>query len=195
MITESYLGVPLQTQKIVPGNTATKIAASIVTYTEYEIGYDSGDYAFVAGDVIVGASSGAMGIVRSVTVATGTVGGGNAAGKIRFKAWNGTNFTDNEKIKVGADSDVGDIDGTAPTAVVDDYAYKGCTAKHLLLSAKAQTALVALDGSTADQTALLGHNIAAGASYILNDAQEMRQVSIIDAAAGSASTVIVTAYF
>jgi hypothetical protein len=192
---ESYMGIPLQSQKIVPGNTATAIAASIIKYTEYEIGYDSGDYAFAVGDVITGATSGAMGIVRSVTVATGTVGAGSAAGNIRIKAWNGTNFTDDEKIKVGADSDVGDINGSVPAEVQTTYDYKGAVARHLLLSAKAQTAALAVDGSTPDQTALLGHNIPAGGSYVIHEAQEMYQAKVIDAVASSASTVIVTAYF
>ena len=192
---QNYLGIPLQSQKIVPGNTATAIASSVIRYTEYEIGYDSGDYAFAAGDVIVGATSGAMGIVKSCTVATGTVVGTDAAGNIRFKAWNGTNFTDDEKIKVGADSDVGDINGSVPSVMSDSYLYKGLMAKHLLLSVKDQTALLSIDGSTPDQTALLGHNIPAAGSYVIHDPQEMKQAKVIDAASGSASTVIVTAYF
>jgi hypothetical protein len=195
MRAETFLGTPLQSQKIVPGNTATGIATSVIVYTEYTIPYDSGDYAFVAGDVIVGASSGAVGIVVSCTVATGTVAGGDAAGLIRFKSWNGVNFTNNEKIKIGADADVGDIDGTAPTAITTDYQFKGRTARHLLLSAKAQTAALAIDGSTPDQTYLLSHDIPAGGSYVLNDIKEMYQAKVIDKASGSASTVIVTAYF
>jgi hypothetical protein len=196
-IVENYLGIPLQSQKIVPGNTAMGIAASIYKYTEYEIGYDAGHAAalIVAGNVITGATSGAMGIVKSVTIVTGTIGTSDAAGKIRFKSWNGINFTDDEKIKIAADADVGTINGSVPVEVPTHYDYKGAVAKHLLLSVKAQTALLAVDGSTPDQTAPLGHNIPAAASYVIHDAQEMAQAKVIDAVAASASTVIVTAYF
>ncbi len=192
---ENYLGIPLQSQKIVPGNTATAIAASVYRYIEYEIGYDSGDYAFVTGDVIVGATSGAVGIVISYTVTAGTILGGDGAGKVRYKSWNGTNWTNNEQIKVGADNDVGDINGSVPVAVMTDYEYKGAVAKHLLLSARTFTALLAIDGSTPDQTYLLGHWVTSGSSYVIHDAREMKQARVIDAAAGSASTVVVTAYF
>jgi hypothetical protein len=157
---ETYFGVPLNSQKIVPGNTATGVSDGVIRYIEYTIPYTAGHYAYVAGDVIVGATSGAVGIVKSYTVTGGAITpGGDAVGLIRFCSWNGINFTNDEAIKVGADANVGTIDGTAPTAVTTDYRFKGRTANHMLISVKNQTVLMAVDGSTPDQTYLLGHNL------------------------------------
>lgn len=197
MITREYLGVPLTWQKITPGNTVTTIADGVWRYREMEIGYDSGDYAFVEGNIITGATSGAMGVVISCTVASGTVGGGDAAGKIRFHSWNGTNFTDNEKIKVAADSDVGDIDGSVPVPCVDDYDYKGQLAKSVLVVAETNTQRVAFSASKilTDQTTALGIPVAATASIIISDINAIKNINVVDAAAGSAGTSIILGYF
>jgi hypothetical protein len=194
-LSQNYLGIPLQSQKIVPGNTAVGIAASIYRYTEYTLHIDAGTDVIAAGDVIVGASSGAVAIVKSITVESGTWAGDNVVATLRLKSWSGTAFTNDEKLKVGADATCADVDGTTPTEVTTAYQFQGQVARHLMVSVKAQTVVMAIDGSTPDQTALVGHNLAAGVSYIIHDAQEMAQAKFIDAAAGSAGTVIVTAYF
>lgn len=194
-LAQTYLGIPLQSQKIVPGNTATAIAASIYRYIEYTLHIDAGTDAIAAGDVITGASSGAMAIVKSVTIESGAWADDDVVATLRIKSWNGTAFTDNEKLKVSADATCADVDGTTPVECTDNYAYKRFTARHMLVSVKSQTVLMAVDGSTPDQTALVGHNLAAGTSYVIHDAQEMAQAKFIDAASGSAGTVIVTAYF
>lgn len=195
MIVNNYLGIPLQSQKIVPGNTATAIAKSVWTYREYTINFDAGTDEIKAGDVIVGASSGAVGIVVSVSVTSGTWAGDDVVGVIRFRSWNGTNFTNNEKVKVAADATCADIDGAAPTECPEDYKYKGQVARSMLVSVIAQSVFMAIDGSTPDQTQDMAHTLAAGDSYVMHDAQEMDQAMFIDAASGSASTVVVTAFF
>lgn len=194
-LSQAYLGIPLQSQKIVPGDTVKSIAASIYRYTEYTLHFDAGTDEIKAGDVIVGASSGAVAIVKSCTVESGTWGADDVVGTLRIKSWNGTNFTDDEKLKVGADATCADVDGSVPVECQDNYQFKRFTARHLLVSVISQTVLMAVDGSTPDQTYDMGHSLAAGMSYVIHDAQEMAQARFIDAASGSAGTVIVTAYF
>lgn len=194
-LAQTYLGVPLQSQKIVPGDVATAIAASIYRYIEYTLHIDAGTDEIKAGDVIVGASSGAVAIVKGFTLESGAWGDDDVVGTIRLKSWNGTAFTNNEKLKVGSDATCADVDGTTPVECQDNYQFKRFTARHLLVSVISQTVLMAVDGSTPDQTYDMGHSLAAGMSYVIHDAQEMAQARFIDAASGSAGTVIVTAYF
>lgn len=194
----AYPGVPLTMQKITPGDTITGVSAYLYKYVEYEIGYDSGDYTFAEGDIIVGATSSAMGVVRSVTVATGTVGAGSAAGKIRFHSWNGTNFTDNEKIKVAADNDVGDINGSVPTACTDDYPYKDWIAKAVMIRAITKTQLIGVSARKmkADQTTLIGFALAATASPLwVYDAAAIANITTVDEVSGQAGSTILLGYF
>lgn len=194
----AYPGIPLTMQKITPGDTITGVSTYLYKYAEYEIGYDSGDYAFLEGDIIIGATSSAMGVVRSVTVATGTVGGGTAAGKIRFHSWNGTNFTNNEKIKVAADNDVGDIDGTAPTECADEYLYKGLVAKAVMIRAITKTQLIGVSARKmkADQTSLIGIAQAATASPLwIYDASAIANITTVDEVSGQAGSTILLGFF
>lgn len=197
MIIKEFHGMPLTWIKITPGDTVTSIPAGAYYYKELEIGYDSGDYAFLEGNVIVGASSGAMGIVRSCTVTSGTVGGGNAAGKIRFHSWNGINFTNNEKIKVGADSDVGDIDGSAPAECADEYAYKEAVAMDILVCAQSNTQRIAFGYKkiSTDQTSGLGLPLSNGSSILISDASAIKNFNVVDAVSGSAGSVIIVGSF
>lgn len=194
-LVESYLGIPLQSQKITPGNTATAIAASIYRYTEYTLHIDAGTDAIAAGDVIVGASSGATAIVKTVTIESGAWASDDVVATLRIKSWNGTAFTDNEKLKVGADATCADVDGSTPVACNDNYTFKGMVAKHLLVTTRANTVLMTVDGSTPDQTYVMGIHIAANGSYVMHDGQEMAQAKFIDAVASSASVDVVVAYF
>ncbi len=197
MITREYLGVPLTWQRITPGNTVTGIAEGIYKYRELEIGYDSGDYAFLEGNVIVGATSGAIGVVISCTVATGAVGTGDAAGKIRFHSWNGINFTNDEKIKVAADTDVGDINGSVPAPCADNYDHKDQHAKYILIVAETQSQRVAFSAKKVltDQTSAMGIPVTVGSSILVGDVNAMKNINVVDATAGSAGSSIMIGYF
>ncbi len=197
MLTFEYYGMPLTWAKITPGNTITQVPEGLWKYTEYEIGYDSGDYAFLEGDVIIGATSGAVGIVISCTVVTGTVGGGDAAGKIRFHSWSGTNFTDDEKIKVAADTDVGDIDGSAPAACTDEYKFKGQKARSVIAQAHTQSQAIAYGyhAIKPDQTALYCNVLTAGQAMPILDAAAVQNLRVVDYAAGSAGFTTFVGYF
>jgi hypothetical protein len=196
----AYPGIPLTMQKITPGDTITTVAAGLYKYTEYEIGYDAGHAAalIVEGNIITGATSGAMGVVRSVTVATGAIGDSDAAGMIRFHSWNGTNFTDNEKIKIAADADVGDINGSVPTECTDGYAYAGWIAKAVMIRAITKTQLIGVSARKmkADQTTLIGFALAATASPLwIYDASAIANITTVDEVSGQAGSTILLAYF
>lgn len=197
MITREFTGTPLTWVRIAPANTVTTVPEGLWKYKELEIGYDSGDFAFLEGHVITGATSGAMGIVRSCTVATGTVGGGNAAGMIRFHSWNGINFTDNEKIKVAADTDVGDINGSVPAPCPDEYQYKNVLAKSVLVVAETYAQRLAFSAKKilTDQTSVVGIPLAAGGSILISDPSSMKNINVVDATAGSAGSSIFIGFF
>jgi hypothetical protein len=188
-----YLGVPLTSQKIAPANTATAMSLNIYQYREHQMGYDSGDRAFAKGEVIVGNTSAAVGVLLSATITSGAVATGNAAGVLRFKSYYGT-FADDELIKCAAQADEGTVDGVA-TECTGNYDFKNTYARRVLVSVSGNTALMACDGSTPDQTQLQGHQLTAGSSYVLNNLEEMKNFKVIDAVGGSVSTVMVTGFF
>src|SRR3990167_7568909 len=194
MLTFDYLGVPLTSQKIVPGNTATGLAAGVVTYTEYTAAFTSGGTTEItAGAWLVGATSGKMCEVISVAVASGTWGGGTAAGTLRVKNKTGT-FTATEALKLGADVDVATLTADF-VAATDTYSYKSKPASAALITCTGNTALFNMDGGKPNQTALIGHDIPANGSYILTDPNAIRNFEVIDRVAGSASVVNVTLFF
>jgi len=192
-----YPGVPLTMYKITPGDVLTGVPAGLYKYVEHEIGYDSGDYAFLEGDVMIGASSGAVGIVISCTVVTGTVGTSDAAGKIRFHSWNGVNFTDNEHFKVAADNDVGDVDGSVPSECTDNYPFKGSVAIGVIVCAQtyAQRVGFGLKKVRPDQTSTYGLSVAAGDSFLIRDASAVKNIMVVDSASGSAGSTLLIGLF
>ena len=194
-----YNGMPLTWQKIAPGNTVTTIAAGVWKYTEYEIGYDSCDFTggFLEGQVITGATSGAMGVVISATITAGTILGGDAAGKIRFHSWNGINFTDDEKIKVAADADVADINGSVPVACTDDYPYKETLAHGVMIQAVTNPQMIAFGAKKVltDQTAKVGVVLPANSTTFITDASAIRNINVVDATAGTAGSTIFVGHF
>lgn len=188
-LTFEYPGLPLTWVKIAPGNTITQVPAGLYKYAEYTINYDAGSDEIVEGDVFIGVSSGAMGIVKSITLVSGGWGVGNdAAGVIRFHSWNGINFTNNEKIQVAADATCADIDGTAPTACADEYQYKGWLAKCVIAQAHTNSQLIAYGKNVIkpDQTALLGQLLTAGSSVQVSDASAIANIRVVDYTAGTA---------
>jgi hypothetical protein len=199
MINRDFPGIPLTWQRIAPADVVKTVAAGVWQYKEYEIGYDSCDFTggFVEGQVITGATSGAMGVVRSSTLTSGTILSGDAAGKIRFHSWNGINFTNNEKIKVAGDADVGDIDGTAPVACTDNYPFKEAIANGVMVYASTQAQLVAFSGRKvlADQTAKLALIINAGSSIYIDDAAAAKNINVVDAVSGTTGETVFVGYF
>ena len=86
-----------------------------------ELSYTSGGtYVISVGDTITGETSGATAIITAITIETGTLAAGDAAGRIIFASQAGT--FQSETIKVGANLNVATIAGnsTAITFAVPD---------------------------------------------------------------------------
>jgi len=195
MIIFDYLGEPLQHQKITPGNTATGFSASCYQYKRYRIDFDAGTDELTVGSWIVGASSGAVAKVLELgTLTGGSWAGDNAEGYVIVDSWNGTAWTDNEKIKQAADATCGDVNGVIHQ-LEEGYPWKGKMAKAALVSVYANTELVCFDGSTPDQTALIGQPMAAASSIILSDINAIKAFKTIDYTASSAGIVQATFFF
>ncbi len=199
MLTFEHLGIPKTHQKIVPGNTITGLSANCYKYQQWKLEFDAGTDEIVAGDWIVGATSGAVAKVVSITESSGTWAGDNVAGYLIIDSKVGT-FTDNEKLKVAADATCADVKwSTAPAVDVipyaGDYDCKGMDAKSALVVVYANTALVGLTGGKPDQTALIGTPMPANSSYIIRGITEIKNFKCIDYTAASASILQVTYFF
>jgi len=193
-----YVGMALNHQKIVPGNTATGLAASCREYLEFTLlcdGVDAGSTEPVAGGWIVGQTSGARAVIISATLTAGAYGNVNARVTLRLKSVSGT-FASTENIGYGANLDHLTVrTGATQVPVTDDYAYKGMLAKAILVSVYANTALCIWNGSTPDQTSLIGQPLVANSSVMIQDANSIRAFKCIDYTAASVSIVQITVYF
>jgi prophage DNA circulation protein len=192
MIVSEYLGEPLTHQKITPGNTATGFNVNCYKYLRYRINFTDGDVELTVGSWIVGASSGAVSKIVEVNADTGTWT--NNTGYIIVDSWNGTAWTNAEEIKQAAQATAANVSGLI-AAIDTGYPYKGCMAKAALVSAYANTELVCFDGSTPDQTALVGQPMAAASSIILADINQIRNFKAIDYTASSAGIIQATFFF
>ena len=192
-VTVEDYGFAKTTQKIVPGNTATGIGSEISSYIERTLAYTSGGTTeIVAGDLIVGATSGATATVLSVTLTSGTWAGGDAAGTLRLKGQVGT--FQSENVKVAAGTDEATIAGNS-TAVSSAYLYKGNNAVAVLLSCRDNDALLTMDGTKPDQTSLVGHTLAANGSIVIQGENNIKNVKVIDRVSGSASIISATCFY
>jgi len=193
-----YVGMALCHQKIVPGNTATGLAASCLEYLEFTLlcdGVDAGSTAPVAGGWIVGQTSGGRAIIISATLTAGAYGNVNARVTLRLRSVSGT-FASTENVGYGANLDHFTVrTGATQVPVTEDYLYKGLLAKAILVSVYANTALCIWDSSTPDQTSLIGQPMVANSSIMIQDANSIRAFKCIDYTAASASNVQVTFYF
>ncbi len=187
------LGIPLTHQKITPGNTITALSSNCYFYQRWKLNFDAGTDEMVAGDWIIGATSGAMGRVVSITVSSGTWAGDNVVGYLIIDSMVGT-WTDNEKLKVAADATTADVNGPA-SSFGDDYDFKGMQAKAALISVITNTALINLAGGKPDQTALIGHSMIANSSIVLRNIEAIRRFKCVDYTASSASVLNITYFF
>lgn len=193
----SYLGIPKTSQKIVPGNTVTSLAASVLSYQQHVITFTSGGTTAIAvGDTVVGATSGYMADVLAVTLTGGSWAGGDAAGTLTVKNLSAplASWTNNENLKVGAGTDEATMTGK-PVADTSDYEFKGATAKAALIQATGNAALMCIDGSSPNQTRLKGLTLAANTAFVLIGPEVLRNLKVIDLVAGSASAVNVTLFY
>ncbi len=193
-----YIGMAGNHQKIVPGNTATGLSPSCYEYLEFTLlcdGVDAGSTEPASTYWIVGQTSGARAVIVSATLTAGAYGNVNARVTLRLRSVSGT-FASTENIGYGANLDHLTVrTGTTQIPVTDDYTYKGMLAKAILVSVYANTALCIWDGSTPDQTSLIGQPMVANSSYVIMDANSIRSFKCLDYTAGSVSNVQITLYF
>jgi len=193
MVTFEDLGVALQAFRSTPGNTVITIPESIWSYTRYRLDFDDGDQEFVAGDWIVGATSGAIAKVVSIeNLSEGTWT--NETGYFILDSWNGTAFQDNEEIKVAAQATAANVNGTIKP-LTDNYPYKGMVAKAALIVVLANTVLFDFSGGIPDQTSLIGIPIIANGSLVVRSQENVKHIKFLDRVAASAGTVDITFFF
>jgi hypothetical protein len=198
MIIFDYLGQALTHQKIIPGDTATSIDAQCYKYYEYTLlanGVDSGSTEVAVGRWIYGGTSYARAVIVSYTLDDGSWGASSARVTLRLRSVSGT-FSTTENIAYGSNSNHLTVrSGETQKLVIGDYVFKGANAKAMLINIYANTALCTWDGSTPDQTLLIGQPLISASSYILTDPNDIRNFKCIDYASGFASNVQLTLYF
>jgi hypothetical protein len=190
-IIEDY-GIPLTSQKIVPGNTRTAVSAGGYQYVERTLAFTSGGTTEVkVGDIICQTGINAVVTAISALTAGTSWAAGTAAGTFTIKNQIGTFAAG--AIYVGAGSDEATIAGNS-TVVATDYRFKNALAKVAVVQALTQSALITFDGSTPDQTLLKGWTLAAGQSIVVLE-EAIQRIQVVDRVASSASTVFIQYYF
>jgi hypothetical protein len=199
-----YWGSPKTHQRIVPGNNACGTLATSYYYTEWTVDFTSGGNTTETkvGDWIVGASSAVTAQVITMA-ATGTSWTtGDMAGTMRLRsAFHATTITPTwtsaENWKVAGGTNEGTLTLLPKIGQARDlYAFpKGQPAKCALVTVLTNTALVCIDGSTPNQTALVGFPMKDGSSILLRDMEEIINFKCIDYVASSASVVNIDYFF
>lgn len=198
-LTMEYNFRALTGQRITPGNTATAIGTNIIKYVEHKLHIDSGGTtAIVAGNRILGATSGASAMVLEVgALESGTWAGGNAVCWLKLCSVVGT-FQDNEHITVEGAADDADVDGTAVELSEAEYVrkeYRGMTARKLIIQAEGNDQRISWNGYLPTQTSKMGLLLEKGYSVTLTDASDMKACYVIDAVASSAGYCNVVGQF
>jgi len=192
------LGIPLTQRKIVPGDTITSLNRDIWQYRRWKLNFIDGDAAIVAGDWIVGATSGA--VAKVVEIGGLTVGSWtNETGYLIVDSWNGTAFTDTEELKVAANALIANVSGILVSLEETGYPYKAAMAKSALVVVHDATSthgvLVGINGGKPDQTALIGIPMMAGSSIVLRNIEAIRNFKCVDYVTADASVVQITGFF
>jgi hypothetical protein len=204
MLVLEYWGEHLTSQKIVPGNVAIGTLPNCYYYTEWTVAFTSGGNTTETkvGDWIVGATSGVVSQVVSIT-ATGTSwAAGDMVGTMRLRSKfhpvaGTTNWTSGENWKVGAGTNDGTFTLLPTIAPASDlYAFpKGSPAKCALVSVLTNTVLVDYGGGTPDQTSLVGLPMKDGSSILLLNIGDISRFKVIDYVASSAGVVNIQYFF
>ena len=198
MLNLEYFGEALTHQKMVPGDVASAIDANCLTYREFFLkvdGVDAGSTVPIAGQWIVGQTSGARAIIKSYSLDAGAWGNSNGRITLRLMSMSGT-FAAAENIGKGANLDHFTVrDPLNIFPCTPGYLHDGMTAKVALIEVYGNTALCDWIGGTPDQTSLIGIPLASLMSVALRDSNSINNFKVIDYVSGSASAVQVTLYF
>ena len=196
-----YWGMPLTAQRIVPGNTACGTLSTSVYYTEWTSAYTGGKTGLAVGSWLVGATSGVIAQVVSLTITSGTLAGNNAAGVLRLKSkyhpsTPATQWTSGETFNIAGSGNGAFTLIPLVAAKTDLYAFpKGTPAKCALVTALTQTELVNFDGGIPDQTSLAGLPMKDGTSLLLRDINEIIRFMCIDYTNNSAGSINIQFFF
>jgi len=198
-LTMEYNFRALTGQRITPGNTATAIGTNIIKYVEHKLHIDSGGTtAIVAGNRILGATSGASAMVLEVgTLESGSWAGGDAVCWLKLCSVVGT-FQNNEHITVEGVADAADADGTTIELLPAEYVrpeFRGMTARKLIVQAEDNNQRISWNGFLPTQVSKMGLLLEKGYSVTLTDAADMKACYVIDAVAGSAGSCNVVGLF
>lgn len=193
-----YYGEALTQQKIIPGNTVKSLSPNCYYYKRWKLNFDNGSDEILENDWIVGATSGAVGRVVSITTIGGDWGAGNDAyGYMIIDSKVGL-FQDNENIKVGSDSTTAIVNepifGDAQELMYD-YPYRGMIARCAQIGTFDNTALVDWTGAKPDQTSKIGTYLVANSYLPLKDINGIRNFKCIDLIPGSASILQIKYFF
>jgi len=190
VITFEDLGVALCHQKVVPGDTITGLSQYCYQYQRFRLNFTDADAEIAIGDWVIGASSGAVAKVVSVTSTAWTDG----VGHLILDSWNGTAFQA-EELKVVAGATMANTDGVLIPLTSTNYPYKGMMAKSALVVAFVNTALIDYSGGKPDQTNVIGIPLAAGSSVLLKNIENIRNLKMVNYAAATATTIQVSFCF
>lgn len=205
MLNFSYVGLPLTHQKVVPGNVITSLSAYCYKYRLYVLNFDAGTAgnAIADDDWVYGVTSLTKARVRKMVLSGGTWAGNNAYGYCLIDSWDGTAWTDNEKIQVAADATMADVDQVAAIVEATDaqydavgmLPYKHKMARFAQVICYANTALISLTGAKPNQTLLAGLPLSAGSGISITDCNAITGFRCVDYVAGTASILQVTFFF
>jgi hypothetical protein len=218
MIVFEDLGVPLTVQQeTMAADTSVSADDDMYSIKIYRMAYDSGgtSYMPILGDLIIGATSAARGIVLSCSINDGTTwAGGDGAGVIYMYAVTGT-WQNNEVFNVvtAADStayaDEGTVDGLAVltsgrqqfSAPCGTPIYNGMQAKAAIVVIETNSARITLDGTPATPGTLTngfvsrGVLMAANTNWVIRGVTPIKNIKLCNATASSNMAYRIMYYF
>lgn len=217
MITLEEYGVPL-TQQMGTFTADTSIASDDDAYSIkiYKMSYDSGGttYQPVVGDLIIGDTSAATGIVLSCSLDSGTWAGGDGAGVIYMYNVSGTWQNDEvfnvvKALDSSAVADEGTVNGVAWEvqgiksfkAPNGQEIYNGQQAKVALLEATANPVRVTLDGTPPTPSTLTnglvnrGIYVEANSIMVIRGVTSVKNIKLCNANASANAAYRIVYYF
>lgn len=192
-----FPGVPCFFQKLVPGATSTGVdTAYLLPQGDYAMRFTSGGVGTPqAGDLLTGATSGAIARLKQRVLESGTWAGGDAAGVLICDYISGTFAAENLNCTGKlAQANVATI---AAGCFWDVPAAKDKPPAGMLISAENQSAVFTLNGEPPTQSGGtgLGHELADVGSYLIKGADAVKKFRCMDYTNASATTVKCTLFY
>lgn len=211
MITlENYGNALTYEHKLMAADTAVALSEETYKIKIRKISFNSGGTVVPAvGDMLVGATSAAVArIVKVSELVSGAYGDGDAVGTIHVVnvvgTWNGSENANH--ILCATNEASANVLTTTSAALISEYInvneyISGMEAKAALLTIETQTARFSLDGlpptpaTHANGWVSRGIPVVAGSSYLIRGINNIRNLKICNAAAGSNTRWTVICFF